>query len=140
MRAEHERSDMRLFAEDFLNHRDRIALPDGDRRHDAGLLDERARGLRHHRLGAQPRLFLHRRLDCAPLNEFLLSNERQYFDRTACLGGASGGKAQRYPGGVVIVDDNQIGTHGVIAPPIFPGTVRHLPELRKPTASRHLTL
>ena len=47
-----------------------LALADEDRRLDPGFLDDRAGGLEHHRLGAQPGLLLHRRLDAAPLDEF----------------------------------------------------------------------
>ena len=69
--AEHQRGNVVALLEELGHDLHRIALPDDDRRLDPGFLHDRAGGLDEHRFGAQPRFLLHRRLDAAPLDEFL---------------------------------------------------------------------
>src|SRR4051794_28847334 len=92
--AEHEGGYVVPLLQELGDRLHRLALADDDRALDLALLVDRAGGLEAHRLGTEPGLLLHRRLDSAPLDEFLRRNDGEDVDPAAGPGGAPGGVAQ----------------------------------------------
>ena len=87
-----------------------------DRRLQAGLVHDLADGAADDSLDAQPLLFLHRRLDAAPLDEILRLDDRQHFDLPVGLDRAAGGEAQRNARLGAVVDHDQIGAFRLALP------------------------
>ncbi len=85
-----------------------VTLLDRDGRPDPGFLADRTGGLQHHRLGAQPRFFLYRGLNAAPLHEFLGRDHRQDLDHPACARRPARGPAQRHQRFFGVVHHDQI--------------------------------
>ena len=115
-RAQHQRRNLRPFADIVAHGLGRFALLDDDMGFDSGLVEQFADRGADHALDAQLLFLGHRLLDATELHEILRLDDSQYLDPAVGLGGAARGEAQRDPRLGAVVDHHQIGAFRLAVP------------------------